>query len=206
MSSTAPASACSACGRSSVRKPISAIGPAAVTRPLSITTRSVASRKTSCDRMADIDDGDFHLIAQPLDIGEDFRLARLVKRSQRLVHQNEPGACRQRPSDGDALPLSAGERRRPAVEQMADAQQVDDPLQIGVAVVRRCKPAAISKILADGQMRKQPRVLEDIADAALVPGDGDPGGGVDQHLAADGDAAARRADQAADHIDDARFA
>ena len=41
-------------------------------------------------RMADIDDGNLHLVSQSLEIGHDLRLAGAVERSQRLVHQQQP--------------------------------------------------------------------------------------------------------------------
>ena len=89
------------------------------------------------DRVADIDDRDADLVAQPLDVGQDLGLARLVERGERLVHQQEARAGEQRPADRDALLLAAGESARPAVEQRADAEQLDD-----VVEVARCARAA----------------------------------------------------------------
>ena len=76
--------------------------------------------------MADIDDRDLRLVAQPLDIGQDLGLARVVERGQRLVHQDQLRAGEQRAADRDALLLAARQQAGPAVEQMADAEQVDD--------------------------------------------------------------------------------
>ena len=41
------------------------------------------------DGMADIDDGNAGLVAQAFQIGQDFRLALLIERSERLVHQEQ---------------------------------------------------------------------------------------------------------------------
>ncbi|MNL88004.1 hypothetical protein D3C87_2174620 [compost metagenome] len=56
--------------------------------------------------MRDIDDRDPRLVPQPLDIGQDFGLARLVQRRQRLVHQQQARLGEQGASDGDALFLA----------------------------------------------------------------------------------------------------
>ncbi len=120
------------------------------------------------DRMADIDNRDFCLVAQPLDIGKDFGLARLVQRGERFVHQDQSRARRQRPADRDALLLAARQGGRPAIHQVSDAQQLHDLVEVGIALRRRCKPAAIAKVLRHRQMRKQSRVLEHIADPAAM--------------------------------------
>ena len=71
--------------------------------------------------MADIDDGQAELVAQPLDEGQDLRLARGIQRRQRLIQQQEPRIAQQRPADGDPLLLAAGEIGRPPAEEMGDA-------------------------------------------------------------------------------------
>ena len=69
------------------------------------------------DRVADIDDRQPHLVAQPLDIGKDLGLARLVERGERLVHEEEARARQQRAADRDPLLLAAGEAGRPPGEE-----------------------------------------------------------------------------------------
>ena len=90
---------------------------------------------------------------------------------------------------------------------MADAQKLDDRGEIasgraGLAV----EPAPVEQVAAHAEMREQPAVLEDIADAAAMPRNEDAALGVDQHLAVDGDAAAVRPHQAADDVDQGRLA
>jgi hypothetical protein len=157
-------------------------------------------------RMADIDDRDVRLVAQPLDIGQDLGLARLVERGERLVHQDQLGAGHQRPADGDALLLAAGKQGRPPVEQMLDAEQRDHGVEIGVALAGRGEEAAIAQILRDRQVRKEPRVLKHIADAPPVRRHEDAGFRIDQYAAVDGDSPLVGADQSRDQVDQRRLA
>ena len=119
-------------------------------------------------RVADIEHRHRHLVAQALEIGQDFRLARLVQRSQRLVGEDEPGAREQGAADGDPLLLAARQRAGAAAQQMPDAEHFDDaPHVIARAALRR-EPAPVKQVLAHGQMRKEPPFLEDVAEPAAV--------------------------------------
>ena len=158
------------------------------------------------DGMADIDDRDLRLVAQPLDIGQDLALARLVERGERLVHQEELRAGKQRTADRHTLLFAARQFRRPPVEEMADAEQVDHGVDIGVAFGGRREPAAIAQIAGDAQMREEPRVLEHHADPPLVHRHDDAGGGVDQHAAFDRNAPLLRPDQSGNQVDQRRLA
>ena len=62
------------------------------------------------DRMADVDDRNAELVAQPLDVVEDLGLARHVERGQRLVHQQDARLREQRAADRDALLFAARQR------------------------------------------------------------------------------------------------
>ena len=73
-------------------------------------------------RMADIEDRDRDLVAQPLEVGQDLGLARLVERGERLVGEDQPRRRQKRAPDRDALLLAARERAGAAVEQGADAR------------------------------------------------------------------------------------
>ena len=91
----------------------------------------VARRGHLGDRVADIEDRHPDLVAQPLEVGQDLLLARGVERGERLVHQQQPRAREQRAADRDALLLAAGEAGGPAIEQVADAEQLDDAGDLG---------------------------------------------------------------------------
>ena len=65
-----------------------------------------------------------------------------------------------------------------------------------------CKPAAVEQVLPYGQVRKEPALLEDIADAALVPRHEDPAFRVDEQLAVHADAGTVGPDESGDGVDD----
>ena len=141
-------------------------------------------------RMADINDGDPLLVAQRLDVGQDLALARLVER-------REQGAA-----DGDALLFAARQQGGAAAEQCLDAEQRHDVVEPPAALGRRREPAAIEQVLAHRQVREQPSLLEDIADAAPMRRHEDPLGGVEQHPSVEDDAALLRPHQAGDDADE----
>ena len=119
------------------------------------------------------------------------------------------GPRQQRPADGDPLRLAAREAGRLAVEQGRDAEQRDDAVEF-VAVAATAREGrhapAVAEVAAHRQMREQPRLLEDVADAALVHGHVDAAGCVEQGLAVERDAALRRPDQPGDDVDERRLA
>ena len=132
--------------------------------------------------MADVDDRNPALVAQPLDIGQDLRLARLVERGQRLVHQQQPRTGRAGPGRW----RRAASRRPKAVpaggRAGADAEQVDDPRRGRRGAPTRARTSAVEQVLAHGEVREQPAVLEHVAEAPPVRGHEDAARGVDQNL------------------------
>src|SRR5262249_16948678 len=96
---------------------------------------------------------------------------------------------------------------RPALEQMADAQQVDHRAEIARrAVDSKREPASVEQVATHAEMGEQAAVLKDIADAPTVLGHELAALGVDQRLALDRNAAAVGPDQAANDIDQRRLA
>ena len=77
----------------------------------------------------------------------------------------------------------------------------DHAFHVAVAFGGRCEEAAVAQILPDRHMRKQPRVLENIADTALVLGNEDARCRIGQHAPIGDDPALIRAQQPADQID-----
>ena len=63
-------------------------------------------------------------MVQALDLDAQLGAQLGVEVGQRLVEQEHAGVAHQRPADGDALALAAGELRRPAVEQLGDLQHL----------------------------------------------------------------------------------
>ena len=106
-----------------------------------------------------------------------------VERGQRLVEQQQARPHQQRAADRDALALAAGKLAGPPVEQMADVEHA-----------RRCASCAAAhhaRAAACGgrsrdccrtvEVRKQPALLEHVADAAAVRRHVDAPRGVEQH-------------------------
>jgi len=115
--------------------------------------------------VAHIEDRHVDAAVQGLDEGHDFAAAPDVEARQRLVHQKKAGPREQRAADGDALRLTAGKAMRPPREERSEAEKRDRLISPdGAAAALR----AIVEIFADAQMRKEPRVLKDIADAARL--------------------------------------
>ena len=100
---------------------------------------------------------------------------------------------------------AAGEVRRPAIEQRADAEERRDFLHRTGSVARPGEAAPVAKIAAHGEVREESPFLEDVADAALVRRHEDARRRVDQHGVADGDPPALGADQPGDEVDQRRL-
>src|SRR5690606_29653615 len=87
-------------------------------------------------------------------------------------------------------------------QQRPDAEQIHDPVEPGIPLARRREPAAVEQVLPYREMGKQPAFLEDVADAAPVRREIDPGLGIEQDTVVYGNPAAVGAQQAGDHIDE----
>ena len=88
-------------------------------------------------------------------------------RSQRLVHEQEPGAREQRSRDGHALPLATGKVRRRPIEQVSNAEKFDHGLNVGEGP----GPAAfatVGEIASDREVAKKARVLEYVLHGTFV--------------------------------------
>ena len=89
-----------------------------------------------------------------------------VERRQGFVEEQESRAHQQCAADGDALTLAAGQQSGPTIKQAADIEQSNDALEF-VHVDRMAAHAPpIVEILAHAEVRKQPALLEHIADPA----------------------------------------
>jgi hypothetical protein len=155
--------------------------------------------------VAHVEDRHGRRIAQPLEERQDLVLARRVEGGKGLVHQEHLGPCEERAADRDALFLAARERPRPPVEEVADAEEVDDARLLGRVARGTGEPAPVAEILADGEMGKEPPLLEDVADAAAVRRHDDAPPGIEERPPADRDAAPLGAHEARDGVDDGRL-
>src|SRR5262249_37953465 len=108
--------------------------------------------------------------------------------------------------DRDAVALATRERSRPAVEQVADVEQIHDPRHFGAVARKPAHAPAIVEICRNAQMREQAALLEDIADMTAVRRHIDARGGIEQHGVVEPDTSPVRRDEPGDHIDEGRLA
>ena len=154
------------------------------------------------DRMAHVDDQDPQLVAQPLDVREDLALALGVERRERLVHEQEARLREEGAADRDALLLAAGETPRSPVEQVADAEEIDDRVERDRPVPRRRALPAVPEVVPHAQVREEARVLEDVADAPALHRHVDPARRIVEHVAVRHDPTFVGPEQAGDRGDD----
>ena len=98
--------------------------------------------------VAHVDNGHAHFVAQPLDVVQDLAFACGIERSQRFVHQQQPGAREQGAADRDTLLLTAGQVARPAFQQRAEVEQADHAVEVDIAVRHRGEEAAVGEVAA----------------------------------------------------------
>ena len=170
-------------------------------RPSSTTTTAFAGLDF-LDRVADIDDEDACLVAKPLEIGEDLAASRAVERGQRLVHQQQPRLGEQRPPDRSPLLLATGKLVRPAIEEVLDAEQVDDGVRARCPFACERALQAVLQVVANPKVREQACILEDVADASRLDRNVDAARGIEQRDTIRDDASGVGAEQSRDRRDD----
>ena len=156
--------------------------------------------------VADVDQRHVRFIPQAFQIRQDLALARIVKRSERLIEQQEARLHQQRTADCDALAFAAGQLAGPPIQQMADIKQVDHMSECGRISRLTVHPAAIGEIVLHRKVREQAAFLKNVADPPLRNRHINTRGAVKQHLAIENDAAVVGLEQAGNHIDDAGLA
>ena len=124
-----------------------------------------------------------------------------IQPCQRLVEQQHVGFGGKRSGQSHALSLPAGQLPRHPVGEVGR-------IDLGEQMCRRRTGTAWGErhIAGDGQVRKQQRVLEQQADAAIVGRDVNPRRGVGQHALPDAHDSAVRVHQPRDHVQGRRFA
>src|SRR5579862_6025072 len=152
-------------------------------------------------RVAHVNDRNAELVAQALDVVEDFYLARNVERGKRLVHQKNTRLGQQRAADGDALFLASGKRRRPALEELGETHDLDHARWLDESLTRLALSIAVEKIRLHGKVRKEQGVLEHVSDPAPFRRDIDVVRRIEKVDVADPYASASRADNAGDRVD-----
>ncbi|ORE91266.1 phenol hydroxylase [Aurantimonas sp. 22II-16-19i] len=152
--------------------------------------------------VGDVNDGRLQLLVQALQLGAHLGAQLGVEIGQGLVEQEHLRVAHQRPADGDALALAAGELGRLARQQRLDLQ---DPgglahgrLALGLRDLAHLEAEA--DVPRDGKVRVERVGLEDHRDVAVLR----------MHLAhraaVDADVAAARLDQPGDDVEEGRLA
>ena len=93
-----------------------------------------------------------------------------VEVRQRLVEQKDLGIAHDRPAERDALALPAGERMRPAVEQLGEAEGRGDgsDAALDLGPVDAAPAQAEGEVLAHAHMRVERVGLEHHGDVAIL--------------------------------------
>ena len=131
-----------------------------------------------------------------MQLGPDHPARVRVERRHRLVEEEHARRARERPRERNALPLAAGELRRPRAGEVLDPQPPEQP--VGA-------PSAERDVLLDGQVREEGVLLEDVADRALFRPPVDAAGPVVPDVLATCDRARPRTHEARDRPQDGRL-
>ena len=113
-----------------------------------------------------------------------------VEGGERFVEQDHAGPARERAGERDALALATGERRRPSVREVRDAESFE--VLVGALL------AGVGDVLADGQVREERVFLEDEPDSPLVGLAEETALAVEPDVVAERDPPARRPDEPRD--------
>src|SRR3546814_5396924 len=101
--------------------------------------------------------------------------------------------------------LAAGQAPRTQIEQMADAEKLDDLGQLAVTLVPCRKPAAVEQVMAHAEMGEQAAVLKDVADLAAMRRHRHATGRIGQHMPVDRHPGLLRPQPTGDRIEHCRL-
>ena len=142
----------------------------------------------------------------PAERGADRAAGARVERGERFVEQERAWLGRERAGERDALALAAGKALGQLALDVRDAQLIEQLERALCAICcrfsRRAAREREGDVVARGEVREERIVLRDVAEAAPLRREVDPGVAVEQHLAAELDAAAfwsERAEQQLEH-------
>ena len=119
-------------------------------------------------RMRHVDDRQLQLALYILEQRHDVRAARQVETRERLIQEQQLRTAQECARDRHALPLTAGQFVRFALQQGFDAEPTHRTLEADLALGRRNAPEAKLEILAHAEVRKEACVLKYVADRALM--------------------------------------
>src|SRR5215468_4477472 len=140
--------------------------PCASTRPRS-STRTRSPRANTSSRLRDVEDRDAVRFIPAPQVIEDQSLGRRIERGQRLVEQQYARIGDQRARERDALPFAARNFAGAPQAQFANTERVENRAYTLLAFIALQMIEAVAYVALDGEVRKQGKVLEYVADAAL---------------------------------------
>ena len=111
------------------------------------------------------------------------------------------GRADQGAGDGAALFLAAGDFVRAAAGDVVEMELLDHFVDAAMAFEARAAFGGELEILAERHVGEQRVVLEDVAAVALLGSEADAGGGVEQDVVVEEDAAGVGADEAGDGVE-----
>ncbi len=116
------------------------------------------------------DGGHLQVQLEPPDLGPDLDSEVGVEVRERFVEQEDHRLLHQRPSERDPLPLAARKLVRPPSEEPAHAQEAGDLVHVtlGLLSLHSCRVEREADVLADGHVRVDRVILEDVTDAAAL--------------------------------------
>jgi hypothetical protein len=120
----------------------------------------VAQRDYFIWGVGNIEHRNLELVADALQVRDDFDFDFLIKTGERFIHQEQAGRGEKRAGKGDALLLSAGKIRDGAIQQRIDFQDVRDVRQVnsgrrsqGVVPVSEISPQSSTARNPDAGLR-----------------------------------------------------
>src|SRR3954453_3935531 len=120
--------------------------------------------------VGDVDDGRLESLVEPRDLGAGLDAQLGVEVRERLVHQEDGRLTDDRATEGDALPLAAGQLLRLAIEQLLELDGlgclVDAAVDLGLRDLAQLEPER--EVLPNGHVRIERVALEDHRDVAIL--------------------------------------
>jgi hypothetical protein len=123
--------------------------------------------------VGDVDRGGAEVVLHLADLGAHLHAQLRVEVGERLVHQEDLRPAHDRPPHGHPLALPAGQRPRPPVEVLGQAERVRGLAHAGVDLALRLppQPQAEGDVVVHLQVRVERVALEDHRDVAVLGGD-----------------------------------
>src|SRR5437868_5096918 len=107
--------------------------------------------------MADVQHRDLHLVAEPLEIGQNLKPARGVERLQGFVEKKQTWPREQGASERNTALFSSRQPAGTTLQQRSKGQQVDQMADVVLRQARASAPPPEAQIVFHRHVREQPR-------------------------------------------------